>query len=116
MARAVWFETRACMESVTAHTRESVESEPARRSTATRVCRSTPSPSPLPSLAQRRAPRSDQLRVRGHALLRHPRAPVDAVPGSQPRHGRAAQVFKEVLDSTAHRLPSGDVRVRVEVS
>ena len=58
----------------------------------------------------------DQLGVRGDALLRHPRAAVDAVPGRQPRHGGEAQVFKAVLDSTAHRLRSGDVGVRVEVS
>ena len=42
--------------------------------------------------------RSDQLGVLGHALLRHPRPPVHAAPGSQPRHGQAALVFEEVLD------------------
>ena len=65
---------------------------------------------------QRAARRLDQLRVRGDPFVLHPRAAVDLVPGGQPRHGGAAQVFKEVLDSTAHRLRSGDVGVRVEGS
>ena len=42
---------------------------------------------------QRAARLLDQLRVRGHALLRHPRAAVDRVPGRQPRHGGAARVL-----------------------
>ena len=39
----------------------------------------------------------DQLRVRGHALLRHARTPVDAVAGRQLRDGRATTVLEQVL-------------------
>ena len=41
--------------------------------------------------------RSDHLGVLGHALLGHPRAPVDAEPGSQLRDGQAALVLEQVL-------------------
>ena len=57
-------------------------------------------------LAQQRAARLlDQLGVRGHALLRHPRPAVDRVPGRQPRDGGAPRVLEQVLDRHAAEAP-----------
>ena len=60
---------------------------------------------------QRAARRLDQLRVRGHALLRHPRAAVDAVPGRQPRHGSALEQVLHVDGPEAHSRRRGRERI-----
>ena len=105
---AVWFETH------TRHTRES-RSQPGRPTEppSLELLGHRPSLPALPPLAQRRAPRSDQLRVRGDALLRHPRPAVDAVPGRQLGHRVAARVLEQVdrRSGSAQPVAPADLRV-----